>query len=52
MSADFEFEFLQERLKAIRVRLARPERLGLPELNSLKAEYDAIAEVLRTMPRR
>ena len=52
MTADFEYEFLQERLRAIRSRLSRPDRLQWQELANLKAEYESIENIVKAMPRR
>jgi hypothetical protein len=52
MTADFEHEFLRERLRAIRSRLSRPVRLKPQELANLKAECQAIENILKALPRR
>lgn len=47
MAADIEVAFLKERMRDIRSRLARADRLGLHELNSLKSEYEAIQKIVK-----
>ena len=51
MSAEFEFEFLRERLRAIQDRLVRPKGLDAGELAQLKAEALAIEKTIKSMRR-
>ena len=51
MSAEFEFEFLRERLRAIQDRLARPKGLDAGELARLKAESLGIEKTVKSMRR-
>ena len=48
-SAEFEFEFLRERLRAIQDRLVRPKGLDAGELTQLKAEALAIEKKIKSM---
>jgi hypothetical protein len=49
--AEFEYEFLRERLRSIRLRLARPERLSLAEITALKAEALSLERAMASMRR-
>ena len=51
MSADFEYDFLRERLRGIQARLARPKGLGAGELARLKREALAIESTITSMRR-
>lgn len=49
MGVEFEYEFLRERLREIRSRLARRDRLDLHELSRLKTEASSIEKALKDM---
>lgn len=51
MTAEFEFEFLRERLRAIQDRLVRPKGLDAGELARLKREALAIEKTIKSMHR-